>query len=97
MKLSEFKGEKGVEVIGKLLIPITTMATNPHVRKAAQDGLPKMISTMLTKTPKEAMEMLAILNDKPVEEFECNGATVLGDVLNLFTDEALLSLFGLQS
>jgi hypothetical protein len=97
MKLSDFKGDKGVEVIGKLLIPVTTMASNPHVRKAAEKGLPSMVSAMLTKTPKEARELLAILNDKSVEEYECNGATVLVDVLNLFTDEALLGLFGLQS
>lgn len=97
MKLSEFKGEKGLEVVGKLLVPVTTIAQNKFVQQASKKGLSQMVSTALIKTPNEVREMLAILNDKSVEEYECNGGTVLLDVLSLFDDEALLALFGLQS
>ena len=98
MKLSEFKGDKGIEVVGKLLLPVSNIAANKEVTKALhKGGLPLMLSTALTTCPKDIREMLAILNDKPVEEYEVTGATILADVLNLFEDEALLRLFGLQS
>ncbi len=98
MKLSEFKDDKGMEVVGKLLLPVSNIAANKEVARALRKGgMPKMISAALINCPKDVREMLAILNDKPVEEYEVTGATILTDVLNLFEDEALLSLFGLQS
>ena len=98
MKLSEFKGDKGIEVVGKLLLPVSNIAANKEVTKAMRNGgLPQMLSSALINCPKDIREMLAILNDKPVEEYEVNGATILADVFLLFEDEALLRLFGLQS
>ena len=98
MKLSDFKGDKGIEVVGKLLLPISNIAANKEVTGALKKGgLTLMLSTALMKCPNDVKEILAALNDKPVEEYEVDGATILVDVLNLFTDEALLRLFGLQS
>lgn len=97
MKLSDFKGDRGLEVVGKLLIPITNIASNKEVAKASNKGLAQMLSAALLHAPKDVKEMLAILNDKPVEEYEVDGAKVLADMFAVFSDEALLQLFGLQS
>lgn len=98
MKLSDFKGSKGMEVVGKLLLPVSRIAANKEVAKAVRKGdIMQMISTALIQNPKDVREMLAILNDKPVEEYEVDGAVILNDVFALFEDEALLGLFGLQS
>ena len=97
MKLSDFKGEKGIQVVGKLLLPVSNIAANKEVRKAWKNGVIPMVSSALLNCPRDVREMLAILNDKPVEQYEVNGATILRDALNLFEDEALLALFGLQS
>ena len=98
MKLSDFKGDKGIEVVGKLLLPVTNIAANKEVTRAMKKGgLPAMLSAALLHQPNDVKELLAILNDKPVEEYEVDGAVILRDVFNLFTDEALLALFGLQS
>lgn len=98
MKLSEFKGEQGIEVVGKLLLPVSNIAANKEVKRAfRKGGLPVMLSAMLINCPNETREMLAILNGKSAEEYEVTGATILTDVIALFEDEALLRLFGLQS
>ena len=98
MKLSEFKGDQGIEVVGKLLIPMSRIAANKEVTRAnRKGGLPLMLSAMLTHCPNETREMLAILNGKSVEEYEVTGATIMNDIFALFEDEALLRLFGLQS
>ena len=97
MKLSDFKGDKGMEVVGKLLIPISNLVANKEVTRAWKKGVIPMVSAALIHCPKDVKEMLAILNDKPVEEYEVDGAVILRDALGLFEDEALIALFGLQS
>lgn len=99
MKLSEFKDEKGIEVVAKLLVPIGKIASNVNNRRAKNEGksLIEFASSMLQNNPKETMNMLAILDDKDPESYHCNAATILVDVINMFADEELLKLFGLQS
>lgn len=97
MKLSDFKGEKGMEVVGKLLLPISNIAANKEVAKAMNKGLMPMLSAALINCPRDMRELLAILNNSPVEAYQVDAAVVLKDVFTLFEDEALLALFGLQS
>lgn len=97
MKLSDFKGDKGIQVVGRLLLPVSNIAANKEVRKAWKNGVIPMVSAALLNCPMDVREMLAALNDKPIEQYEVNGATILKDALTLFEDEALLALFGLQS
>lgn len=97
MKLSDFKGEEGVKVVGRLLLPAGTMVANPKVAKAARKGLVHFLSAALENCPKQMTEIFAIVNNKKPEEYDSNGETVLMDALELFEDTALLRLFGLQS
>lgn len=97
MKLSDFKGDRGMEVTGKLLIPMLEMFANPDVAKAIEAGVAKMLSVAMLKTPKAMTEIMAILNDKPVEDFEMDGGVALNSVFDMLNDPALQRLFGLQS
>lgn len=102
MRLSEFKDEKGIEVVAKLLVPISKIAQNQNNAKAkakAKEGgtLLDFASAMLQNNPKEVMDMLAILDDKDPSEYHCSAATVLVDVFNMLSDPELLQLFGFQS
>lgn len=101
MRLSDFKDEKAIEVVADLIDPISRMA---QVVKAERDGSKnknitqaQLVGIALKKCKKEAIEMFAILNDIPKDKYHCNGATILGDVMNMFSDPQLLQLFGLQS
>lgn len=97
MKLSEFKDEKGIEVIGKLMSPITAIIKTPGNEKAAHKSYLDFASAILQHNAKEVKEMLAILDDKDPEDYHCNAATVIFDVLNMLNDPVLMQLFGLQS
>lgn len=99
MRLSEFKDEKGIEVVAKLLVPIGIIAQNKKNSAARENGgtLLDMASALLRNNPKEVMAMLAILNDKDPGKYHCNAATVFMDVFNMISDPELLQLFGLQS
>lgn len=97
MKLSDFKGDKGIEVAGKLMIPMMEMLANPIVNKAMQQDIMHGLGAGMIHTPKAIKEMLAVLNDKPVDEFEIDGGVAFVGVFELLDDPAIARLFGLQS
>ena len=99
MKLSDFKDERGVEVVAKLLVPVCTIAANPANAEAKTKCKNKLefASAMLQNNPAEVKAMLAILNDVDPEEYHCNGATVMLGLLEMLADTEVMRLFGLQS
>ncbi len=96
MRLSEFKDEKAIEVVAKLLVPIANIADNAKNAKAKDKGVVEFASSLLQNSPKDVKAMLAILNDKNPADYHCSAATVLMDVFNMLNDPELLELFGLQ-
>lgn len=98
MKLRDFKGEKGIRVVGELLIPIVKILGNPeNTSDVASQNLAQQISAFFRNNPHEVMEILAITDDLPIEGYEINAQTALQKLLAWFDDPELLGLFGLQS
>lgn len=97
MKLSEFRDEKGIEVVAKLLVPISNIAKNKSNAAAKGQSVMEFASAMLQNNPKDVKDMLAILADKDPAKYHCSAASVLVDVLNMLSDQELMQLFGLQS
>ena len=96
MKLSEFKDEKAIEVVAKLLVPIGNIVKNRDNANARGGTQLEFASAILANNPSDVKDMLAILNDVDPSEYHCNAATVIFDVMNMLADEQLLQLFGLQ-
>lgn len=98
MRLSDFKDKKGVEVVAKLLVPIGNISADKEMTEAKKNvrHMGEFASVALQKHSQDVMDMLAILNEQNPEEYHCTGATVLRDVLDMFSDPDMLALFGLQ-
>ena len=96
MRLSEFKDEKAIEVVAKLLVPIGNIAKNRENAKAKGENILSFASSMLRNNASDVKAMLAILDEKEPEEYHCTVATVFKDVLNMISDPELLEIFGLQ-
>lgn len=97
MRLSDFKDEKGVEVVAKLMAPICKIAANPENAKVKGKTKLELASAMFRNNPTEVKEMLAILADVDPAEYRCNGATVLMGLFEMLADPELMQLFGLRS
>ena len=97
MKLSDFKDEKAIEVVAKLLVPIGNIAINAKNVDARDKGRLAFASALLQNNPKDVLAMLAILNDQEPEDYHCNAADVLMNTFEMLSDQAFLGLFGLQS
>ena len=97
-RLSEFKNEDGVIVVAKLLQPIFRIVQAMKDEKRP-DNMTAMdfVAAMLAKSPKDVVEIFAILSETPVEEYNCSGASILADTIALVSDRELMELFGLQS
>ena len=97
MKLSEFKDEKAIEVVAKLLVPIGNIAKNRNTAAAKGGTKLEFASAMLQNNPSEVKDMLAILADRDPAEYHCSAASVLVDLLDMLNDPELMQLFGLRS
>lgn len=101
MRLSDFKDEKAIEVIADLIDPISVIAQEVKKVRASKSGsqltVAQVVGISLKKCKKEAIQMFAILNDIPPEEYHCTGATIMSDMIQMFSDPQLMQLFGLRS
>lgn len=96
MRLSDFKDEKGIEIVAKLLVPIGNIATNKANAKAKNENMFVFASALLQNNKRDVMDMLAILSDKDPTEYHCTAATAMSDIVEMLSDPDLLALFGLQ-
>lgn len=97
MRLSEFKDEKAIEVVAKLLEPIGRIASNAKNAEAKGKSMAAFAGALLQNSPKEIMIMLAVLDDQDPANYHCTAASVLADVFHMLNDPELMQLFGLQS
>lgn len=96
-KLSEFTGSAATTLIGTVLLSVCAILKNKKNLKEYQNsGAMGLIGAALVNTPKEITKLLAMLNEKTVEEYEVNAATLIHDAYAIFEDPELMRLFGLQ-
>jgi hypothetical protein len=98
MKLSDFKDDEAFEVVGKLFVPISQIATT--LREMAKEKscstMAEYAQGMLQQCPQEMKEIFAILNRQDVEDYHPTAATLFADILSMLSDKELLRLFGVQ-
>lgn len=94
MKISEIRGEQAVEILGDLIDPFMRILVSKDVQESAKSNIPvKIAQSMVKADPKAVLEILAICNQVPVEEYRPNPLEVLRDLASVIMDEAVMSLF----
>ena len=105
MKLSEFKGERAIEVIADLIAPITNIAIDnenlklfraeKHEGETDRDAsirdFKEKIPNLLKSHKKDVLNILCAMNDKKPDELSI--ADIVGGALELANDEDFVSLF----
>lgn len=98
MRLRDFKGTKGIEVVGRLLVPITQILGNPaNKQDIASENPIVQVSAFFRNNPEEVLEVLAIMDDKDPKTYNITAQDALAKLLSWFDDPELVGLFGLQS
>ena len=97
MKLSEYKNEQALEVLGKILDPVAVILANPKIKKAYQDGTQlAFVKALLSEHPHEIITILAILDNTPVDQYEVSLTTLPKKVLEILNDDELKDFFASQ-
>jgi hypothetical protein len=97
MKLSDFKDEKAIDVVARLLVPIGRIADNKKNAEAKDKSKLEFVSALLRNNAADVKDILAIMADVDPAEYHCTATSVLTDAMELFNDPDLMRLFGLQS
>ena len=87
MKLSDYKNEDAIEVIADILEPLSVIFTDEEIKKEKNKNRMKAVSMALKKYKKEVIQILARIDDVPVDKYECNALTLPMKVLEVMNDK----------
>ena len=94
MKLSELKDEKALDVLADLIEPTTAILSDKDIKTAYEEqGKLKAVKLAIKHHKKEVIEILAILDDTPIEKYHVNLLTLPVKILEILNDEQLMQLF----
>lgn len=100
MKLSEYKGEKALDVFADLIEPFAAIASDKEVMNHVRSGKPtiKLIKPLLKNHKREVIEIMAILDGEDPANYseKVNVFTLPKKLLEILNDPDLKSLFTLQ-
>lgn len=97
-KLSEFTGKDATNLIGKVLLSISAILRNKKCAECyRRNDIAGMLGNALVEVPDQIVNLLAALNEKKPEEYEYTAASLMTDAFAMFSDPALVVLFGSQS
>lgn len=98
-KLSEYKGEDALLLLADLLEPVLIILKDSEfVAEARAGNEARAIKVGIKNHPHEVMEVLAIYNETPLEEFkeQCNFATLPKMAMEIMEDKDLIDFFSSQ-
>ncbi|MBQ0054672.1 MAG: hypothetical protein KBS54_00790 [Synergistaceae bacterium] len=97
-KLSEYKNDEALDKLAELIEPLSEIFTDKKVVDVIKNGGNKIkVVSCVIKTHKKAIiEILAILDDVPVEQYECNLLTLPVALMSILNDKDLMDFLALQ-
>ena len=100
MKLSDYKGEAALDVLADIIEPLTMILADEEMQKLAKTHAPTLayVKPAIKNHKQQVFEVLARLENEPVEEFKanCSLITLPKMLLDLFNDPEVQSLFTQQ-
>ena len=96
MKLSEYQGEAALDILADLIEPVGEIMSDKEIGEVFKENRFKAIGLAIKNHKKAVMQILAIMDGVPVDEYKCNVFTLPVKILELLNDPALVQLFTYQ-
>lgn len=98
MKLSEFKDEEALEILEKILDPVSVIMTDMRFVSLVRTNKPKIIiaKEIVKDHKKEVVEILAAVNGETPETYHFTLISLLKDAVDLLDDPDLNEVFQWQ-
>lgn len=97
-KLSSYKDDGALDLLADIMEPAAAILADPAVKEAWKTGNRLKVAKVAIKNHKaQVMEILAVMEGVPVEEYHCNVFTLPMRVIEVLNDQELLSGFTSQA
>lgn len=97
MKLSDFKGEKALDVLADILEPAVELMTDKEIIALFRSGKKaKAVSTAIKNHKKAVISILAATEGVDPEDYQPNVLSLPAKLLEILNDQELMSLFQSQ-
>jgi hypothetical protein len=92
-KLLEYTNEEALERLADIIEPISEIASDKRFRVAFKGSRINAIKVLLKHHKSALIDILAIYEGIPREEFSANVVQIITMALRLFSDEEIMSVF----
>ena len=97
-KISEYRDEEALDLLADIMEPAMVIFADPDVRKAFEhEHIIKAVRVAIKAHKRSVMEILARMENTPVEEYHCNVLTLPARLLEVLNDRELLGFFTEQA
>ena len=96
MKLSEYQGESALDILADMIEPAGEIMSDKEIGEVFKENRFKAIGMAIKNHKKAVMQIMAIMDGVPVDEYKCNVFTLPVKILELLNDPALIQLFTYQ-
>ena len=101
MKLSDYKGEAALDVLADIIEPLTLVMADDEIQKLAKAKAPvlKFVKPALKNHKKEIIEILARIENEPIDEYKekVSVFTLPVQILDLLNEPEVQKLFQSQA
>jgi hypothetical protein len=92
-KLLEYKNEEALEILADIIEPISKIASDKRIRVAFKESKITAIKVLLKHHNSALIDILAVYEGVPREEFSANAVQIIAKALSLFNDKEIMSVF----
>lgn len=98
MKISDYKNEDALELLADLIEPTSKILNDEDVKSAIQRKckIYEIVKIAIKNNKNSIIEILARLDGKAVEDYECTPMSILTDMMQILNDKELVDFFQLQ-
>ena len=96
MKLSEYQGEAALDILADMIEPAGEIMSDKEIGEVFKKNRFRAIGLAIKNHKKAVMQIMAIMDGVPVDEYKCNVFTLPAKILELLNDPALIQLFTYQ-
>lgn len=96
MKLSEYQGEAALDILADLIEPAGEIMSDKQIGDVFKENRFKAIGLAIKNHKKAVIQILAIMDGVPVEEYKCNVFTLPVKIIELLNDPDIVQLFTYQ-
>ena len=96
MKLSEYRGEAALDILADLIEPAGEIMSDKEIGEVFKKNRFKAIGLAIKNHKKAVMQIMAVLDGVPVDEYKCNVFSLPVKILEILNDPEMIQLFQYQ-